>query len=140
MGFLKKFKNLRKFIDYFKLNAGRLLIFFAISIIILIFLISFVKLMVRKYAINKQISGLDSKIETLEKQNSDFEKIINSFNDPDVVETEARLRLNLQKEGEKVIIFLPKENNSSDKFENKYPKGTIKYNLTEWQNYIMNRK
>ena len=136
MIFLKKFKNLREFADYLKLNAGRFLIFFVVSIIILIFLISFVKLLTRKYAINKQISGLNSKIDMLEEQNSDFENIINSFSDPDFVETETRLRLNLQKEGEKVIIFLPNKNVETQKRLNNYPKGSIKYNLFEWGNYI----
>ena len=72
----------------------------------------------------------------LEEQNSDFENIINSFSDPDFVETETRLRLNLQKEGEKVIIFLPNKNVETQKRLNNYPKGSIKYNLFEWGNYI----
>ena len=61
----------------------------------------------------KDIENIQKEIERLKKNNQELSSLINSFNDPNFIEKEAKRRLNLRKEGEEVVI-LPEAKNSEN--------------------------
>lgn len=81
-----------------------------LGIIVLAFLLrTWGKVIMRNYEINKEISRLQTEIENLEKSNKELSQLIEYLQTESFKEREARLRLNLQKLGEKVIVISPPE-------------------------------
>jgi len=58
-----------------------------------------------KYQINKQISNLDTKLQSVAEESDRLEALIDRLENKDEVEKEARRKLNLVKEGEKTVII-----------------------------------
>lgn len=86
-----------------KLFSG---LFFLIGLTILVFIgISFGKEAYRKKQIQSEIESLQAKIEGLNNENSDMEKLISYLSSNDFTEKEAREKMNLQKEDEKMIVL-----------------------------------
>lgn len=67
-----------------------------------------------KYQINKEISIIDKKITESQVQEDELQKIAENLMDNDFLEKEARLKLNLKKPGEEVIMLI---NSANDKKE-----------------------
>jgi hypothetical protein len=72
----------------------------------------------RKRQIRKEIEGLQSQIENMNQQNEDTEKMIGYLSSNEFTEKEAREKLNLQKNDEKMIvlrkdIFQPQDQESN---------------------------
>lgn len=63
----------------------------------------------RKYQMDKEVVGLEKEIEAIREKNESLANLLDYFNSERFSEKEARLKLNLLKEGEKLIII------SSDK-------------------------
>lgn len=63
----------------------------------------------RKYEMDREIANLKKEIESLKDKNKLLSNLLDYFNSEKSLEKEARLKLNLLKEGEKLIII------SSDK-------------------------
>jgi len=63
----------------------------------------------RRYQIDKEAADLKKEIASLEEKNESLTDLLNYFNSEKFLEKEARLKLNLTKEGEKLVII------SSDK-------------------------
>lgn len=63
--------------------------------------------LVKTSELKSELSTLDERLQTIEQENIQLEKEIQTFSDPDVIDREARERLNLKKEGENVVIILP---------------------------------
>ncbi len=61
----------------------------------------------RKRQVEKEIETLKQEIEKLGGRNGDIAALLENFGDKDYLEQEARLRLNLKKKGEEVVIVLP---------------------------------
>lgn len=59
-----------------------------------------------RYKIKQEITRLKEEITTLEKKNGDLASLISSFDDADVIELEAKKRLNLKKPGEEVAVVV----------------------------------
>ncbi len=57
-----------------------------------------------RYAINREISGLEHQISELENKQSDLTKLLGYFQSPLFQEQEARRNLGLAKAGESVVI------------------------------------
>ncbi|MFH0856652.1 MAG: septum formation initiator family protein [bacterium] len=68
-----------------------------------VFLISLAKEAYRNYKINKEIKDLRNKIEVLENENMELSSLVNYLKTDNFAEKEARLKLGLKKEGEKVF-------------------------------------
>ncbi|OGZ36057.1 MAG: hypothetical protein A3I88_03295 [Candidatus Portnoybacteria bacterium RIFCSPLOWO2_12_FULL_39_9] len=58
----------------------------------------------RKYQITKEINALRTEISKLEGDNQRLDNLIKYFQDPSYLEKEARIKLNLKKPGEKVVV------------------------------------
>lgn len=59
-----------------------------------------------RYKVKLEITRLKEEIVTLEKKNNDLSSLINSFEDPAIIELEAKKRLNLKKPGEEVAVIV----------------------------------
>ncbi len=84
-------------------------IFLAAAVLILVFLtVNVSKESYRKYQLNEEIDSLKSEVEQLTGKNHQLADLIKSFSQDSYLEKEARVKLNLKKPGEKLVI-LPKE-------------------------------
>jgi len=66
----------------------------------------------RKYQLGKEIQALKTEMERLEGRNSQLAEMIEYFKDESYLEKEARLKLNLKKPGEKVVIYSTRADDS----------------------------
>lgn len=81
-------------------------IFFLAGLAILVLIgISLGKEAYRKRQIQKEIEGLQTQINSLGQENSDMQNLISYLSSTDFQEKEAREKLNLQKENEKMIVL-----------------------------------
>lgn len=67
---------------------------------------SVVKEAYRKHQVRAEIESLKQEIMELEKKNSSLSSFVDSFQDPENIELEAKKRLNLKKPGEEVAVIL----------------------------------
>ena len=99
-----------------KYSIKRLLgskVFLFAAVFILIFLIiSLGRESYRKHQLTKEINNLKSEIERLDGRNRQLANLMDYFEEESFLEKEARLKLNLKKPGEKVVIL-------SDYFDSK---------------------
>ena len=132
------FKHVCLFINTFDKMSRSMLYSFFIFILALL-LIGIVAAFGREgygnYQLNKEISGLKKEIESLKKNNEELSGLVDYYNSEKSLEGEARLKLNLVKEGEKLVIISPKgqadlENRSEDIQENKIS------NFKKWLEYL----
>lgn len=63
------------------------------------------KSFLKKYQINREIKNLEAEINKLESSNRELSDLIQYLNSDFFVEQEARLKLGLQKPGEKVMVI-----------------------------------
>ncbi len=76
-----------------------------------------------RYQVQEKLNELNAEIANYKKQKEDLAKLIDYYQDTSNLENEARVRLNLKKEGEQVVIILPtatstNEGGLSDNYEN----------------------
>ena len=118
-----------------KLVSSPLVIF--LLVLILIGIIAVVgKESYRKYQIDKEVGGIKKEIESLKEENQVLSNLLDYFNSEESLEKEARLKLNLLKEGEKLVIITPNkktdsENQLSEDIEEKQPS-----NFEKWLKYL----
>lgn len=60
-----------------------------------------------RYQVQVKLNELNAEVANYKKQQEDLAKLIEYYQDSSNLENEARVRLNLKKEGEKVVIILP---------------------------------
>lgn len=85
---------------------NKFLIFFLILALIgLVIAVS--KESYRRYQIDKEAADLKKEIASLEEKNESLIELLDYFNSEKFLEKEARLKLNLLKEGEKLVIIAP---------------------------------
>jgi cell division protein FtsB len=118
-----------------KLLSSPLVIF--LLVLILIGIIAVVgKESYRKYQIDKEVEGIKKEIESLKEKNQALSNLLDYFNSEESLEKEARLKLNLLKEGEKLVIITPNkktdsENQLSENIKEKQPS-----NFEKWLKYL----
>ncbi len=78
---------------------------FLIFIILIILTINLVQESYHKYQLKKEISGLKLEIERLEGSKEQLSNLMEYFKNDSYLEKEARVKLNLKKPGEKVVIL-----------------------------------
>lgn len=124
-----------------KKNKGKILsvIFFAIVILIGTELAQTIG---REYQINKEIDSLKAEITGYNKENNDLEKMIEYYNTLSYKEKEARLKLNLQKPGEKTILVdTPDEETANMEIKNETGSLiTNETNIKKWWNYFFEKR
>lgn len=90
-----------------KLLNSKILVTFEVIILILI-AVAFGKEIIRNYQVKSQIKSLETEINSLQKENLKIADLIQYFKTDTFKEEQAKSRLGMQKEGEKVIA-LPSE-------------------------------
>lgn len=81
-------------------------IFFLVGLTVLVLIgISLGKETYRKRQIQKEIEGLQTQINQMGQENSNMENLIGYLSSTDFQEKEAREKLNLQKDDEKMIVL-----------------------------------
>lgn len=89
----------------------------------------------RDYQIEKEIRDLESQAEELAEGNRELEQLVRYLETEDYAEKEARLRLNLQREGEQVVIVPEAEEGDHPLDENEKSE-TVKTNQEKWLKYF----
>ena len=69
--------------------------------------LSFIKLKIQENIVNKELGGLEAKIENLQMDNSILEKFISYLKNPSFLEKEARAKFNYKDPGEEVAFVYP---------------------------------
>ncbi len=117
-----------------KLNSSKILIFCLILILALI-VFAFAKESYRKFKISKEVSALLKDIQSLRDKNGDLSNLLNYFNSNESLEKEARLKFNLSKEGEKLVII---GSDGQKNFKNQVSEESKKEvsNFKKWQEFL----
>ncbi len=81
---------------------------FAFFLIFLIFWLGYdlVKVIEKKVLLEKQAKNLQAEIIQIKKRSDELKKMLSSLENPTEIEKEARTRLNLEKQGEKLVIII----------------------------------
>ena len=93
----------------------------------------------RKYQLDKEITSLEKEISSLKKENKEISELLNYFKSNEFLEKQARLKLNLLKQGEKLIIIRPEKQDilSSSSVEESKTKKDFS-NIKRWWDYLFN--
>ena len=67
----------------------------------------------RKYQTHKEVTSFKREIESLKEKNQALSNLLDYFGSEKSLEKEARLKLNLLKEGEKLVIITPDKETDS---------------------------
>lgn len=121
-----------------KLLGSKVFLFFIVLALIGL-VISLGQESYRKYQLTKEINGLKSEIERLEGKNQQMADLMEYFQEGSYLEKEARLKLNLKKPGEKVVVISQTAGVEVDKrivgeTENEVSNETT--NLWKWWEYF----
>jgi len=111
--------------------------FFLAGLVVLVLIgISLGKEAYRKRQIQKEIDGLQSQIGNLKQENGDMENLIGYLSSTDFTEKEAREKLNLQKNDEKMIVLRKDVVQPEDRpQENSNPQIQPEDNTPNWQKW-----
>ncbi len=109
--------------------------------IIFIFIFSaFLRITWQKMEIQKQIDNLKNEAERLESDNKDLTGYLDYFASESFKEREMRLKLNLQKPDERVIIISREENKTKEEIAAPAnDKSQIISNLKKWREYFFKK-
>lgn len=92
-----------------------------------------------KYQINREISTIDKKIAESQAQEDEFQRMAENLTNKDFLEKEARLKLNLKKPGEEVIMIINSANGKKDELpqgETESIRDDNQNNLKKWIDVI----
>ena len=121
---------------YEKLVRSRVFFIFLIPIFLAL-LIGIFQQFYHRYQVKKDLDKLDLEIANFNKQKKDLNNLLEYYKNRSNLESEARVRLNLKKEGEKVVIILPTATSTRD---NKISDGTDNLpNYQKWWYYLFGR-
>lgn len=93
----------------------------------------------RKYQLDREMASLKEEISSLKKENEEVSELLNYFESDEFLEKQARLKLNLLKQGEKLIIIRPEKKDTLSSVsveENKTKKDFS--NIKKWLDYLFN--
>lgn len=96
-----------------KFTSSKFFVFLLILILIGI-ITAATKESYRKYQIDKEVANLKEEMESLKERNELLSDLLDYFDSEKSLEKEARLKLNLLKEGEKLVIISPDKNKKTD--------------------------
>jgi len=91
---------------YEKLIRSRIFFVFLIPISLAL-LVGIFQQFYYRYQVKKDLDRLDTEIANFNKQKEDLNNLLDYYKNESNLENEARVRLNLKKEGENVVIILP---------------------------------
>lgn len=125
-----------------KISIWGMPILLVLGIIILIVVSSsYIKVALQKTAINKEIANLKQEKEKLEANNSYLAGLLDYFASESYKEREMRLKLGMQKPGEKVIIISQEgEKASPENSPNGNADNSGFSNFKKWWNYFFGER
>lgn len=126
---------------YQKLLKSKIFFIFLIPILLTLVIGIFQKLYYR-YEIKGEIDKLNAEIADLNKQKDGLNQLVDYYKNESNLEKEARVRLNLKKEGEKVVIILPQATSTSESGEiiSKVSTDTLDLpNYKQWRYYFFGK-
>ncbi|MEK7178209.1 MAG: septum formation initiator family protein [Patescibacteria group bacterium] len=91
---------------YERLLKSRIFFIFLIPIFLAL-LIGIFQQFYHRYQVKKDLDKLNMEIANFNKQKENLNDLLNYYKNESNLENEARVRLNLKKEGEEVVIILP---------------------------------
>lgn len=91
----------------------------------------------RDYQVKKEIAKLKADIAEAEKNNYELSKLLDYYKTDEYKESEARARLNLKKDGEKVVMI---EKEEAVTTVEDAPESKSLPNYIEWWNYFFGKK
>lgn len=101
---------------YQKLVKSKIFFIFLIPILLALVVGIFQKLYYR-YEVKGELDKLNAEVAGLNKQKEDLNQLVDYYKNESNLEKEARVRLNLKKEGEKVVIILPQATSTDENGE-----------------------
>ncbi|MDP2934344.1 MAG: septum formation initiator family protein [bacterium] len=111
---------------------------FALLVIFLLLIIALGRESYFNYQTNQEIKKLQEKIENLEKDNVELAETEKYFQSEEFLEKEARLKLNLIRDGEKLIIVKEEDNNSVEEVGKSRESENIS-NFRKWWRYFFGK-
>jgi len=90
----------------------------------------------RRYQINKKVAEFKKQVELLKEENQTLSNLIDYFSSEQSLEKEARIKLNLLKEGEKLIIIGSEKGTDSRNQSLKDIKKTEDSNFEKWWEWL----
>ena len=103
------------------------------------FSVGLVREIIGRQEVSDEITRLENEIKKTETQNAELRQFLDSWNDSSQLEEEARLKLGLQKPGEKVVIINRGQSSTivtdSDQRQEVSTSATRESNVTKWWNY-----
>lgn len=121
---------------YERLLKSRIFFIFLIPILLAL-LIGIFQQFYHRYQVKKDLNKLNTEIANFNKQKEDLNKLRDYYKNASNLENEARVRLNLKKEGEEVVIILPTATSTN---ENKISGGIENMpNYKQWWHYFFGR-
>jgi cell division protein FtsB len=91
--------------NFIKRLFGSKVFLFLISLILITLAVNVGRESYRKYQLTQEINRLKLEIERIEGKNEQLANLMEYFKEESYLEKEARLKLNLKKPGEKVVIL-----------------------------------
>lgn len=120
---------------YKKILAYRIFFIFLIPICLAL-LVGIFQQFYDWHQIKKEADALKAELANYGRQKEELNKLIDYYKDKSNLENEARVRLNLKKEGEKVVIILPVATST----ENNFGTGTENLpNYKQWWYYFFGK-
>ncbi len=117
-----------------------------LSIVVLLFILIFLlfsinKVISKRNQVNKDIEEFKKEIDDLEKQKNNLTNLIDYLDTLSFKEKEARLKLGLQKEGEKTIVITNPylDTKKEDTTVNENKKISVYDNISKWWNYFFSK-
>lgn len=116
------------------------LIFISSLAILLIIGVGLTKSLQRDSEVNHEISGLNTSIKDLEKDNLELKELVEYFNSDAYIEEKARIDLGLKKAEEKVVIVSNQREKGFGNLERGTAEAQIKNlsNPEKWWRYFFN--
>lgn len=101
---------------------------------------SYIRAVIQKSEIQKEIDRLKAEKEKLEANNSDLSGLLDYFASESYKEREMRLKLNMQKSGEKVIILSePEKKSVRSSALNLDKDSSSSSNIKKWKEYFFGK-
>jgi len=90
----------------------------------------------REYQIKKEVDALKAEIESMENDNYELSQMIEYYKTEEYKEAEARKRLNLKAEGEKVVMISESESEYEEIVDGESEAAIEISNKLKWWNYF----
>lgn len=109
----------------------------AIFVLAIFLVLAAGKAFLKRYQVDKEIKKLETEISKLGESNRQLSDLLQYLNTDFFAEREARLKLGLQKPGEKVVVIPDKGSSMANSSEKEYNKKELS-NPQKWWRYFFN--